>query len=321
MIMYKDFAAAGEFWLEYNDLKQDGWIELRIPTPTVDTEVIEDWLTKNPCNHKFIKHTENKGVCKAYNSGITNASGKYLMVIDTDDVLESEKLVKDVKILESSSEKVGLVYSDASIIDENGEFIQRNFIRNHRPEFREMPSGNVYHVLLQGNYIPSMTPLIKKAVFNEIGIYDESLAYEDYDMWLRIAQKYEFLFSDFVSISYRVRGGSLSQTLRDWDFSDASIFLKHVGAPIPIKRIIKIAMNAYSKNDEKTLQVIRKIYSGTKYPVFKAIWILWKHKVPADVGELIVQRVEQRIDANASGLYIRAALYKDVYEYKLKLKK
>jgi hypothetical protein len=44
--MYKDFAAAGEFWLEYNDLKQDGWIELRIPEPTADTEVIKDWLSR-----------------------------------------------------------------------------------------------------------------------------------------------------------------------------------------------------------------------------------------------------------------------------------
>jgi len=44
--MYKDFAAAGKFWLEYSDLKQDGWIELRMPTPTVETEIIEDWLSR-----------------------------------------------------------------------------------------------------------------------------------------------------------------------------------------------------------------------------------------------------------------------------------
>lgn len=53
MIMYKDFAAAGKFWLEYTDLKQDGWIELRIPDHTVETDDIQKWLSRAGIKEAF----------------------------------------------------------------------------------------------------------------------------------------------------------------------------------------------------------------------------------------------------------------------------
>jgi hypothetical protein len=38
---------SGEFWKKYNDRKRSGWIELRIPVHTVETDEIQDWLSRS----------------------------------------------------------------------------------------------------------------------------------------------------------------------------------------------------------------------------------------------------------------------------------
>jgi hypothetical protein len=44
--MISTLRSAGEFWMKYTNLKQDGWIELRIPVPTVETDEIRKWLSR-----------------------------------------------------------------------------------------------------------------------------------------------------------------------------------------------------------------------------------------------------------------------------------
>ena len=45
--MISTIKSAGEFWMEYTDRKRSGWIELRIPVHTVETDEIRDWLSRS----------------------------------------------------------------------------------------------------------------------------------------------------------------------------------------------------------------------------------------------------------------------------------
>lgn len=49
-----------------------------------------------------------------------------------------------------------------------------------------------------------MTTLTRRECFDAVGLYDESLFYEDWDMWLRISRAYEFFYSTEVSAKYRL---------------------------------------------------------------------------------------------------------------------
>jgi hypothetical protein len=44
--MISTVRSAGEFWMEYTNLKRDGWIEIRIPVHTVETDEIRKWLSR-----------------------------------------------------------------------------------------------------------------------------------------------------------------------------------------------------------------------------------------------------------------------------------
>ncbi len=275
-------------------------------------EIITEWLTTYEGKHKLIRHEKNKGVAAACNSGVKNATGKYYSAIATDDLMVPGKTTVQAAILERSTPSVAAVYSDARLIDSEGQPIEGLFISRHR-KFEQNPAGDIFEILLGGNYIPGMTFLFKKSVFDDIGPFDESLIYEDYDMWLRISKKYKILYSDFPSANYRIRTDSLSATIKNWGYSDAKLFLKHVGAPLPMERIKKIAWAAYEAGDEKTMQLMKEYAKKTEDRFFKAIWLLWKYKVNFPTAEIILKRVEGYCSVNVANWYIDLSIYKDIY--------
>jgi len=58
-----------------------------------------------------------------------------------------------------------------------------------------------------------MTSLIRRQCYDTVGLYDEELCYEDFDMWLRIAAHYHFAFSPYVSARYRIVPNSITRTV------------------------------------------------------------------------------------------------------------
>ena len=267
-----------------------------------DVELINDWLKSYTGNYKFIQHEKNLGISATYNSGLKNATGKYFSTVDTDDAILPEKIEIQVKILEASDEKTAAVYSNAYLMDVNSALIEGLFIQCHR-KFSEIPSGNIYKTLLQGNYIPVMSVLIKKAIFNDIGLYDEDLYDNDFDMWLRIAKKYDIVFSDYISSKYRIRPGSLSFviTQNEWMYTDAKIFLKHIGAPLPVQRLKNLALEAYCTNDMDTMPLVNELADKENNNYFKTAYLLWKYRVPVAHGE----KVLAKLDNNDSVWYRR----------------
>jgi glycosyltransferase involved in cell wall biosynthesis len=254
--------------------------------------VIDEWLKTYTRPYKFIKHPVNEGGSKPYNVGIRSASGKYYSPIDSDDTMMPEKIERQVMLLETAGPDVAAVYSDTYVMDVDSDPIDGLFIQRHR-KFTEMPSGNIYDTLLQGNYIPLLSVLIRKRVLDEIGYFDETLIYGDYDLWLRIARKYHFIYSDYASATYRIRPGSLSHTTtRDrWNFSDAKIFSKHAGAKLPMDRVQHISREAYYYNEHDTMPFINQLAENTKNLFLKSAWLFWKLQIPFDDGNAILSEV------------------------------
>ena len=277
--------------------------------------IIKNWLDTCPRPFKFVRHSVNKGVSAACNSGVFNATGKYYSAIATDDIAMPEKVMMQVELMEDSGEDIAAVYSDAFLIDEESKPLPGMFIQNHR-RFSVMPSGNIYETLLQGNYIPGMTFLFRRNILNEIGPFDEELIYEDYDMWLRISRKYDILFSDYVAASYRMRPGSLSNSIKNWNYTDAKIFLKHASktTPLPFVKLKKIALDSYIHRDQATLAVVKQLGKKTGNRYIKAAWLMWRYRINKPTATVILSRTERRINAGKNNLYIDLCIYKDIIE-------
>lgn len=171
--------------------------------------IIERWLQENGIACTFIRHQKNQGICKSLNEALTFATGRYVSMVGSDDAWLPDKIARQVEIMESQPEHVGVLYSDAFQIDEHGccspELVMACWCK-----LPEIPQGEILDSLLLGNVIPALTTLVRRSCYEKVGPYDEDLPWEDWDMWMRIARHYTFIYSPEPSARYRVHAKSLS---------------------------------------------------------------------------------------------------------------
>ena len=233
--------------------------------------VIENCVRKNGIDCTFIRHQKNQGVCKSLNDVLAVVTGKYVSMIASDDVWLPDKIARQVEIMESQSEHVGVLYSDAFQMDEHGCSLPNMFIAAHR-NLPEIPQGQILDVLLEGNFIPGMTTLIRRSCYAKVGLYDEKLPWEDWDMWMRIARHYSFLYSPTPSAKYRIHDASLSrsdperfvkESLRIWlkqfDLGDLTQEQKSK----LVERLLYLSECLYRKNDNETCDILLALWRAT----------------------------------------------------------
>lgn len=175
--------------------------------------LIERWLGRNKIHCHFIRHQTNQGVCKSLNEALASTTGKYISGIASDDIWLPDKIERQVALMESQPDSVAVLYSDAFQIDENGQLLPEMFIAAHK-SLAGMPQGEIFDAFLDGNFVPGMTTLIRRSCYDKVGLYDESLPWEDWDMWMRIARHYSFVYSPIPSAKYRVHPQSYSHVNR-----------------------------------------------------------------------------------------------------------
>jgi glycosyltransferase involved in cell wall biosynthesis len=123
---------------------------------------------------------KDQGQSNAINKGWKRARGEFLAWLNSDDIYLPGAISKAVGFLKSHPE-IGAVYGEGYHIDEGGQIIER---------YPTEPFNRAR--LIETCYICQPTVLIRKAVLDEVGLLDESLEYcMDYDLWLRIAKKYD----------------------------------------------------------------------------------------------------------------------------------
>jgi glycosyltransferase involved in cell wall biosynthesis len=141
----------------------------------------------------FLK--ENLGNCKAFNQGLKLAKGDFIVDFATDDVMMPDRITKQVDFFKTLDSSYGVVFTDAIYIDEAG-----NVLRNHNEYLirkrliDEIPQGEIYASVLSTYFISSPTMLSRKEVFASLQGYDEDLAYEDFDFWIRSARNFKYGF-------------------------------------------------------------------------------------------------------------------------------
>lgn len=141
-------------------------------------------------------YQDNKGLASARNTGIKNASGKYLHFLDSDDLIYPYFLERMVEIIDSDN-KVDILLCAWELIDEEGKVISGKI---GPPEI-----GNLIEDLILQNLFPVHAAITRRELFENLGSFDEKLsALEDWDLWLRAAIKgFNFRTLDIVGVKYR----------------------------------------------------------------------------------------------------------------------
>lgn len=156
--------------------------------------VIQEHI-KNKPQIIFLPLTVNNGNCKAFNKGLALATGDFIIDLSADDVMRADRVQKQVDFFSSAPADYGVVFTDAEYIDERGSFIKNHFEDLFKKKLlTAIPEGDVYEDVLYTYFIASPTMMVKRVVFDHLNGYDETLAYEDFDFWVRSSRNYRYGF-------------------------------------------------------------------------------------------------------------------------------
>jgi glycosyltransferase involved in cell wall biosynthesis len=240
--------------------------------------LIEEWARTCPHPVKLLLETECRGICANVNLLLAQAAGEFVALISTDDYWFPEKTARQVELLQDRGEEYGVAYADALRIDAQGlPLEQASFISAHRA-LETLPEGDLLVELLRGPFIPSMSTMIRRQALLEMGAFDETLIYEDYDAWLRLAERWKFAANPEKLSAYRVLPTSMIQTVAAQTqpiklLSDARIMAKASLNPALEKkvvtnlhrRVLRLASEAASMAPH-TASTLQAIYAITPLP-------------------------------------------------------
>lgn len=170
-----------------------------------------DELTRGRSGIQKIYLDRNLGNCRAFNVGLMASNGAYIIDLAADDVLMPDRIREGIVCLSRRDRSFGIHFSDAEYIDQDSRFLHYHHKRDQGGILTEkVPEGDIYKELLSRYFICTPTMMIKREVLEELNGYDETLAYEDFDFWVRSSRKYKYCFSDKPLVKKRLVKGSLS---------------------------------------------------------------------------------------------------------------
>jgi len=148
----------------------------------------------------------NQGLAATLNRAITLSKGEYLARQDQDDLAHPERFEKQIAFLEKHPDHA-MIGSWAIIME--GEKITKR-VHKHPAESLILKYG-----LLFGNPFVHSSMMIRRNVFDDVGLYSTDKSRqppEDYELWSRIARKYEIANIPEFLQSYRATPNSMCRT-------------------------------------------------------------------------------------------------------------
>lgn len=184
---------------------------------------------------------QNRGLSAARNAGIRESKGDFIAILDADDIWIPTKIEKQLKLF-ATNHKLGVVGCNGFYVDADGTVIG-DFAKPCYSKTQQL------RALVLKNFVSGGSEaLIKKECFLRIGLFDEQLkSAEDWDMWLRIAQNYEFDFvrESLVKIRIRVNSMSASGNSDKMLVNELRVVSKNFDSLFPGRRLLRKKVTAF----------------------------------------------------------------------------
>jgi glycosyltransferase involved in cell wall biosynthesis len=173
------------------------------------------------------------GRCRAGNLGVMAARGRWIAWLDDDDLHYPDHLSAVMAALDETGRKVA--YSDAHRIDVEPDPGGGGW----REVGRSVPYSEDFSriMLFRRAYIHLSTIVYHRECFERLGGFDESLeVLEDWDLFFRFAQDYDFVHVAQVTAAFRIRSdqsNAVTALRRDFADTRSRLFARYIHLAFP----------------------------------------------------------------------------------------
>jgi len=216
----------------------------------------------------------NVGLSATLNQALSIARGTYFSVLASDDIAYPNKIDTLVYALEANGAAFAAAFGNAQFIDENGRTISMvksgrfsggdnneevdNCLDYYSTSRKFTYTGaefGSYKTLIAGNYLPSMSNVVRTAAISEVGGWTPGNVMEDWEMWLKLARKRKFLLVDEPLAFYRWHDLNTAKTMAN-GLVDASLLVLNGERAFCVQNNLLSYWNA--THDKLVFQLLRK---------------------------------------------------------------
>lgn len=187
------------------------------------TDGTREWLSARPEPMTLVFNEQNLGTYPTLNVGLERATGEFIAVLNDDDVWAPTKLEKQVALMDANP-KVGLVHTDGYFLDGESNRTEGSPLGFHFPRTE---TGDILLALVYSNQMIASAALARKQCFEDLGGFNPAFfGSGDWEMWYRIAEKWDVGYCKDELTMYRIHGANAShkldkiwkddQMLREW---------------------------------------------------------------------------------------------------------
>lgn len=222
----------------------ENWEAIVVDDGSTDSTVaiVREFMSGEP-RVRLVEHSHNQSLPVALNTGFAVSQGRFVTWTSDDNLFRSQALEVMAHYLEDHPD-VGLVYSAATIIDEQGKDIRHRPAADPHDLYERNPVGWCF-----------MYPArVRKA----IGDYDpDCVLAEDVDYWLRISRRYRVAAISEDLYMYRDHPGSLTETRPEK--------CRRASACVRLRHITKLSWA--SRNEKaRVLYELMSYFKGVRKP-------------------------------------------------------
>ena len=213
--------------------------------------VISDWMDglEDTSEIRFIER-ENRGLSATLNELLSMARGDFIAGASSDDYLLPGSVTARVDYLRAHPDKRA-VFGDYHVVDEQGRLVHSSGISGiHDIDKAELGSDpGLRHSILHRFSVAGPVLMFDRRIFEQVGIFDESLHIEDWDMYLRMSARGLLGFIDTPVAAYRVHEANSIQSYVDETFRSRIAHIKYQ---------VRVLQNNKSNYSGADLEFVRK---------------------------------------------------------------
>jgi glycosyltransferase involved in cell wall biosynthesis len=213
----------------------------------------------------YIRRPQNIGAVPNINDLLTRARGRYVVIAHDDDVYQPEFLAREAALLDECP-GVGMVHCSAVATGIDGSL--QGLIRAY-PTTCVRPSRAEFERYLEGHNVVCSTAMVRRSVYDDVGLWEPKHECADFHLWLRIALRSDVGYVAEPLVHVRVHEDSWTSVVSaqrwyneftdivreclalaaasGWDLSNKFEILRLRGARAQGKRFFIAAVSATAK--------------------------------------------------------------------------